>query len=214
MRALHRGRHVGGRRNRGEQGSGRWRRRLGKCGYWVRQGSQSVGCLALGWRPGGARGWQQCWLSQRRVQTGGSGGAQGAQLISTGLGRRQGGGSRLGGGLSSGFWWRARQPAVAQLRPLAWLPAQPTGPPAIPPGSRPRAGGRPSLVVGRQVAPAHAVLGGQVVRAHGATAAVGIQLGLHAPLLNLLRRGGCGGLRWGGVEVGIQCSWGAGLVLM
>lgn len=48
-----------------------------------------------------------------------------------------------------------------------------------------------SLIVRRQVAPAHAMLGGQIVRSYWAAAAVGIQLRLHATLLNLLQ----GGLR-------------------
>lgn len=34
------------------------------------------------------------------------------------------------GGLSSRFRWRTRQPTVSHLRLMAWLPAQPTSPPA------------------------------------------------------------------------------------
>jgi hypothetical protein len=45
----------------------------------------------------------------------------------------------------------------------------------------------PSLVV-PQVSPAHAVLGGQVVSTHRTPAAVGVQLRLHTPLLELLQQ--------------------------
>jgi len=96
--------------------------------------------------------------------------------------------------LSGGF--STHQPAASQLLPSCVLTAA------------------ASLIL-PQVTPAHAVLGGQVVGTHGAATAVGVQLGLHAPLLNLLQgregmvqgeRGRQGGRQMRGGVRTVQCG--------
>ena len=104
------------------------------------------------------------------------------------------------GGAGPGAWGAGRQQQPARPRPRPRpcsrplpLHAAPARARARPPAA-PRCRGRLLVVVLVEVAPAHAVLGGEVVRAHGAAAAVGVQLGRD---LGGVCGGGC---VWGGLR--------------